>query len=271
MKVKKYLPSIITLANLFLGFLSVLYIQKGEFSFACHLILIAALLDSFDGKLARKIGVVSSFGKEIDSLADVVSFCLSPSFLVFNILYNSNFIKYDAELFYFYLALISSFPLLMGAIRLARFNVEHDEENSSKYYVGLPSPMSAIAICSVILLKIELIDKIYDFSVTEINFFSFNIILPIIILLSFLMISKIQFSKFPLFSFKRGNENSIRLILMMISIVLMIATSIVGLLHITLFVFSTYYILSNILFHFINNSIKLNELKEKLKNKKKDL
>ena len=116
-----------------------------------------------------------------------------------------------------------------------------------------------------------MIDKIYNITTSEINFFTFNIILPIIILLSFLMISKIQFSKFPLFSFKRGNENSIRLILMMISIVLMIATSIVGLLHITLFVFSTYYILSNILFHFINNSIKLNELKEKLKNKKKDL
>ena len=271
MRVKKYLPSIITLANLFLGFLSILYIQKGDFIFACHLILIAALLDSFDGKLARKIGVVSAFGKEIDSLADVVSFCLSPSFLVFNILYNSNFTSYNVDLFYFYLALISSFPLLMGAIRLARFNVEHNEENNSKYYVGLPSPMSAIAICSIILLKLELIDKMYDLSIEEITFFTFNIILPIIILLSFLMISKLQFSKFPLFSFSKGKENSIRLILMLISILLMIITSMIGLLHITLFVFSTYYILSNILFHFVNNSIRLNELKEKLKNKKKDL
>ena len=118
MRVKKYLPSIITLSNLFLGFLSILYIQKGEFAFACHLILIAALLDSFDGKLARKIGVVSSFGKEIDSLADVVSFCLSPSFLVFNILFYSNISTYDAELFFIYLALISSFPLLMGVKHL---------------------------------------------------------------------------------------------------------------------------------------------------------
>ena len=267
MRVKKYLPSIITLSNLFLGFLSILYIQKGEFAFACHLILIAALLDSFDGKLARKIGVVSSFGKEIDSLADVVSFCLSPSFLVFNILFYSNISTHDAELFFIYLALLSSFPLLMGAIRLARFNVEHDEENHSKYYVGLPSPMSAIAICSVILLKLEMIDKIYNLTVSEINFF----ILPIIIFLSFLMISKLQFSKFPLFSFKKGKENSIRLVLMMISIALMFITSVMGLLHIMLFIFSAYYILSNILFHFVNNSIRLNELKEKLKNKKKDL
>ena len=85
------------------------------------------------------------------------------------------------------------------------------------------------------------------------------------------MISKLQFSKFPLFSFKKGKENSIRLVLMMISIVLMFITSVMGLLHIMLFIFSTYYILSNILFHFVNNSIRLNELKEKIKNKKKDL
>ena len=160
MKVKKYLPSIITLANLFLGFLSILYIQFGEYIFACHLILIAALLDSFNGKLARKIGVTSSFGKEIDSLADVVSFCLAPSFLVFNILYNSIYINktfssYDSDLIFIYVAKLSSFPVLMGAIRLARFNVEHNEEEIQKYYTGLPSPMSAIAICAIILFKLE--------------------------------------------------------------------------------------------------------------------
>ncbi len=269
MKVKKYLPSIITLANLFLGFLSILYIQKGNYSLACHLILIAALLDSFDGKLARKIGVVSSFGKEIDSLADVVSFCLSPSFLVFNILYNSSLIRDNAEFFFIYIALISSFPVLMGAIRLARFNVEHDDEGAKSFYVGLPSPMSAISICSIILLKLNLLNKLYDINSDELNFLTFNIILPIIILLSFLMISKIQFSKFPLFSFSMGKINSIRLILMLISIIVMIISSFMNYLHITLFLFSAYYILSNISFHFINNSIRLNQLREKIKNKRR--
>ena len=271
MKVKKYLPSLITLANLFLGFLSILYIQKGNYSLACHLILIAALLDSFDGKLARKIGVVSSFGKEIDSLADVVSFCLSPSFLVFNILYTSSLIKNDTEIFFIYIALISSFPVLMGAIRLARFNVEHDDEESKNYYVGLPSPMSAISICSIILLKLNLLNQLYDIDSNELNFLTFNIILPIIILLSFLMISKIHFSKFPLFSFSMGKKNSIRLILMILSIILMVISSLINYLHVTLFLFSAYYILSNISLHFINNSIKLNQLREKLKNKRRDL
>ena len=274
MKVKKYLPSIITLANLFLGFLSILYIQAGEYILACHLILIAALLDSFDGKLARKIGVTSSFGKEIDSLADVVSFCLAPSFLVFNILYNSIYINepfssYDSDLIFIYVAMLSSFPVLMGAIRLARFNVEHNEEEIQKYYIGLPSPMSAISICSIILFKLESLDKFYDLDITEINFFTFNIILPLIILLSFLMIGKIHFSKFPLFSFSHGKQNSIRLVLMMLSIFIMCISTFKGLLHITLFIFSAYYILSNTILHFINNSIKLNKLREKLQNKKR--
>ena len=274
MKVKKYLPSIITLANLFLGFLSILYIQAGEYIFACHLILIAALLDSFDGKLARKIGVTSSFGKEIDSLADVVSFCLAPSFLVFNILYNSIYItklfsSYDTDLIFIYIAMLSSFPVLMGAIRLARFNVEHNEEEVQKYYIGLPSPMTAIAICAIILFKLESLDKSYNLDITEINFFTFNIILPLIILLSFLMIGKIHFSKFPLFSFSHGKQNSIRLVLMMLSIFIMCISTFKGLLHITLFIFSAYYILSNTILHFINNSIKLNKLREKLQNKKR--
>tara|TARA_Y100001960_G_C14680095_1_gene830641 strand:+ start:251 stop:1051 length:801 start_codon:yes stop_codon:yes gene_type:complete len=266
MKVKKYLPSLITLLNLFLGFLSILYIQKGEFILACHLILIAALLDSFDGKLARKIGVVSSFGKEIDSLADVVSFCLAPSFLVFNILYNALLIPPITEYIFIYIALISSLPVLMGAIRLARFNVEHDEEKNKDYYLGLPSPMAAISICSIILLKLQLLDVSYNSEPAEINFLTFNIILPVIILLSFLMIGKIHFSKFPLFSFSKGKINSIRLISMILSIFIMVVSSLMNFLHISLFVFSAYYILSNTTFHFINNSIKLNQLREKLKN-----
>jgi len=271
MKVKKYLPSLITLANLFLGFLSILYIQKGELIIACNLILIAALLDSFDGKLARKIGVVSAFGKEIDSLADVVSFCLAPSFLVFNILYNSNFTSYDAEWFFLYIATLSAFPVLMGAIRLARFNVEHNEDDIKDFFVGLPSPMSAIAICSIILLKLQLLDDLYALNTIDLNFLTFNIILPLIILLSFLMVGKIQFSKFPLFSFSKGKKNSIRLILMILSIFIMVISSFMGFLHITLFLFSTYYILSNTGLHFINNSIQLNKLKEKLKTKKRGL
>ena len=266
MRVKKYLPSLITLTNLFLGFLSVLYIQKGDTEsliIGCYLILIAAVLDSFDGKLARKIGVGSDFGKEIDSLADLISFCLAPSCLIFNILYTNHF--QDSSLLFLYFAFISSFPVLMGAIRLARFNVGHTSESKKSYFIGLPSPMAAVSICSIILMRLKLQPNISD------NALDFNIILPFIILLSFLMIGKLHFSKFPLLTFKAGNQNSIRLILLIILFGIMILGQLQGYFHIILFIFSIYYILSNILFHFINNSIRLNTLKQKLTNKKRTL
>jgi len=265
MRVKKYLPSLLTLSSLFLGFLSILYIQRGLLILGCQLILIATLLDSFDGKLARKIGVASLFGKEIDSLADVVSFCLAPSFLIFNTIYLFSNLNYHPN--FIYSAILSSFPLLMGAIRLARFNVEDNEKNSNDYYEGLPTPMAAISICALIMMKLELEPIVLS---VDHSWIHYNIIVPSIILLSFLMIGKIQFSKFPLLSFSKGTKNSIRLILALISFVVLGVSSTMGLLHITLFLFAAYYILSNILFHFINNSIRLNQLKERIQTKKRE-
>jgi len=269
MKVKKYLPSLITLSNLFLGFLSILYIQRGDFSLGCNLILVAAILDSLDGKLARKIGIASDFGKEIDSLADLISFCLAPSVLIFNIFYS----KGISELLFLYLAIISAFPVLMGAIRLARFNVGHTQESKQNYFIGLPSPMSAITICSIILLKLKLDPTVnaneFIFNPTAFNIFDLNIIVPTIMLLSFLMIGKIHFSKFPLFSLNHSKENTIRLFLFIFIFILLIISKIYDYFYIGLFLFSSYYILSNIIFHFINNSIKLNALRQTLKNKKR--
>ena len=179
------------------------------------------------------------------------------------------------ESLFLYLAVISSFPVLMGAIRLARFNVGHTQESKQNYFVGLPSPMSAITICSIVLLKLKLDPTINEnefmFNLKNINIFDLNIILPIIILLSFLMIGKIHFSKFPLFSFSHSYQNTIRLFLLIISFIILIITKINDYFHIGLFIFSSYYILSNILFHFINNSIKLNQLRETLKKKKRKL
>jgi len=269
MKVKKYLPSLITLSNLFLGFLSILYIQRGDFLLGCNLILIAAILDSLDGKLARKIGISSDFGKEIDSLADLISFCLAPSVLIFNIFYSQGI----SELLFLYLAIISAFPVLMGAIRLARFNVGHTKERKQNYFIGLPSPMSAITICSIILLKLKLDPTVnaneFIFNPKEFNIFDLNIIVPTIILLSFLMIGKIHFSKFPLFSLNHSKENTVRLFLFIFIFIILIISKIYDYFYIGLFVFSSYYILSNIIFHFINNSIKLNELRQTLKKKKR--
>ena len=96
--IKKSIPNILTISNLFLGFVSIVLLgmslstNSKLVNFACYLILVSTVLDSFDGKIARKLGVSSDFGKEIDSLADLISFCLAPSFLLFVYYFNLGFV-----------------------------------------------------------------------------------------------------------------------------------------------------------------------------------
>ena len=75
MKIKSHIPSLFTLINLFLGFLAILNVQAGNYNLSCYFVLIASFLDSMDGKIARAFGISTDFGMEIDSLADMVSFC----------------------------------------------------------------------------------------------------------------------------------------------------------------------------------------------------
>lgn len=117
-----------TLGNLFCGFLSVGFAASGSYSNAAILILIGMMLDSMDGRLARMLKADSNLGKELDSLADVVTFGVAPSFLVYyTYFYQFGFIG---------LAIAGLFPLF-GAYRLARFNVS-PPNSSGKYFTGVP-------------------------------------------------------------------------------------------------------------------------------------
>ncbi len=196
MKIRRHIPSLFTLINLFLGFLAILNALAGDYKLACYLILIAAVFDSFDGKLARMFGLSSSFGTEIDSLADMVSFCLAPSVLIYA-LYTNNFPGITGEL-------IASAPLIMGAIRLAKFNVSQ-MENPTSFFTGLPTPMSALTISSLVLFteNIKLINPEYTQP---------KLLLPLIFTISFLMVSNVKYAKFPLLNFKSGKANNFRLI-----------------------------------------------------------
>jgi len=192
---KRHLPSLFTLINLFMGFLSILNTQIGNYEIASYYILIAAAFDSVDGKLARAIGISSNFGKEIDSLADMVSFCLAPSVLVYN-LYTQDMPGISGEI-------IASAPLILGAIRLARFNVDSDEKPSSNF-IGLPTPINAISIGSLVVFiqHVKAINPEYSQP---------RLLLPIILALSFLMVTKIKYAKFPLLNLHSGKVNNFRL------------------------------------------------------------
>ena len=235
MKIKQHLPSIFTLTNLFLGFLAIINTMGGHYFIACYFILVASAFDSVDGKIARLIGIPTNFGKEIDSLADMVSFCLAPSILVYS-LYTQNMPGISGEV-------IASAPLFMGAIRLARFNSEVLYEQKS-YFTGLPTPMNALSIASLVLF-------IEHFKIDNPEYFQPRLLLPLILSLSYLMVSRVHFAKFPLLNFTSGRQNTLRLLGIIFFMVAFSASIFIGYPYRVLAGFVSFYILSGILKHVI--------------------
>ncbi len=232
---KRHLPSLFTLFNLFMGFLSILNTQVGNYEIACYYILIAAAFDSVDGKLARMIGISTNFGKEIDSLADMVSFCLAPSVLVYN-LYTQNMPGITGEI-------IASAPLIMGAIRLAKFNID-EETSTSANFTGLPTPINALSIGSLVLF-IEHIKSVNP------EYSQPRLLLPVVLTLSFLMVSKVKFAKFPLLNFRSGKVNNFRLVGILVFIASFIISIFFDLQYRVLIGFVSFYIILGLLKHFM--------------------
>lgn len=164
----KLIPSIFTLANLLLGIVSLIFTMEDEFQIAAGMILFAMVLDGMDGRLARRLDAASPFGKELDSLADLVSFGVSPAILV-----------YAAKMKSFgYIGLIVCIAFaLCGAIRLARFNVL----NISTYFVGIPITAAGSLVALAVLVGNRLPDMIYP---------------VLMVLLAYLMVSNIKIPKY---------------------------------------------------------------------------
>ena len=208
--------------------------MAGKNFIACYFILAAGVFDSIDGKIARFVGIATNFGKEIDSLADMVSFCLTPSILVYS-LYTQNMPGISGEI-------IASAPLVMGAIRLARFNIgEHDGHD----FTGLPTPMNALSIASLVLFieHIKIDNPIYSQP---------RLLLPLILSLSFLMVSRVRYAKFPIVNFNSGRQNTMRLLGVIIFVVVFTASVFIGYPYRVLAGFVSFYILSGIVKHIIS-------------------
>ncbi|WP_090841064.1 CDP-diacylglycerol--serine O-phosphatidyltransferase [Alkalicoccus daliensis] len=124
----KHIPNGITLSNLLFGFMSIGATSIGDYQNAAIFILIGMMLDSMDGWTARKLGVESTFGKELDSLADIVTFGAAPAMLIFGTTFT--------DLGFIGLLIAGTFPIF-GAIRLARFNIDSDTSTKS-YFTGVP-------------------------------------------------------------------------------------------------------------------------------------
>ena len=233
MRIKQHLPSIFTMINLFLGFLAIIYIMSGKYFIACYFILAAGAFDSVDGKIARLIGIPTNFGKEIDSLADMVSFCLAPSILVYSI-YTQNMPGISGEI-------IASAPLIMGAIRLARFNTEEHDALSTDF-TGLPTPMNALSIASLVLF-------IEHIKIDNPEYSQPRLLLPLILSLSYLMVSRVHYAKFPLLNLNSGRQNTMRLLGILIFVVTFIGSIFIGYPYQVLAGFVSFYILLGLLRH----------------------
>lgn len=138
------IPSFITVIAIFCGFYALIAAIKGRFDHACLAIGLALILDALDGRVARRLNATSEFGREIDSLSDIVSFGVAPAILIYQWAFNG--LADDFGL------LVSFLFVACGASRLARFNVMAAAPLSEqkKHFVGLPIPAAAVALTTIV-------------------------------------------------------------------------------------------------------------------------
>lgn len=197
-----FLPNMITLFNFFSGFLSLLFASQGKFVPAAWLIFIAFIWDSLDGNVARMFNNPTPLGKELDSLSDLVSFVVAPSFLIARFLIN-DFTPWMLLFIFVYLT--------CGALRLARFNLRPGGKN---YFEGLPTPAAALAVVSVLLscVKNGWMEK---------SFFGM-VVVSMMVILGVLMVSTIHYPKFSAIPFKKWRS------MVWLSIVMLLAGFFLG-------------------------------------------
>ena len=195
---KKHIPNTITLANLLAGCIGIVYTFNDNLVYAAYAIWIAAVFDFFDGFSARLLKVSSPIGKELDSLADMVTFGALPSFMLFKMMTEANneVLTYAA----FSLALFS-------ALRLAKFNVDTRQATT---FIGMPTPAAAFFVSGLPFWQAQ-----YPELVT------WQIILLITLVLSFLLVSPIRMLalKFTEYSISNNWHRYLVVILSLISFI----------------------------------------------------
>ena len=199
----KHIPNLLTISNLICGCIALYLTFKGELVFTAYLIGLAAIFDLMDGAAARLLNVSNPIGKQLDSLADMVSFGLVPGSVVFHILREGTLSQYS------FMALLIP---IFSAYRLAKFNID---ENQNENFFGLPTPANCL-----VFVSIPLITSFNSESTIAYLFEIPEILLIITILLSLALVSRINmFSlKFRNFKYK---DNKLRFFFITISITLL--------------------------------------------------
>jgi CDP-diacylglycerol--serine O-phosphatidyltransferase len=209
------LPSLVTILNGVCGFAAIVLASKGSaaginhfsyhrltvpyFAMAGYMILLAMIADVLDGRLARMSKNTSSFGGQLDSLCDIISFGVAPAFLMLKVLEYKlgSFAGHDAGLLQRFIWLAAASYISCAAIRLARFNVENEEDESAHMsFIGLPTPAAAGVVVSIVIFHQE---TLLELSAEGSRFYVFCedailYALPLLVLgVAVLMVSRIRY------------------------------------------------------------------------------
>lgn len=205
---RKQIPNILTLSNLFSGCIAVVMAFQANFKAVVMWVAVAALFDFLDGMAARLLKAYSPLGKELDSLADVISFGVAPAAAVFILLRDYFLLPGYLEPLHVWIPYLAFLIPVFSAYRLAKFNIDERQTSS---FIGLPTPANGLFWIS------------YSYGMTQFvtgneNFFYLTT--GLIIVMSVLMVSEI-----PMFSLKikkisfKGNEKQILLIVVMLLLI----------------------------------------------------
>jgi len=225
-------PSLFTCGNMSFGILSIIASTKGHFIWAAWFLIGGLACDILDGRIARLTNTTSSFGMQLDSLSDLVSFGIAPAIMMYMlVLHNMNNIGVAIAVLF----------VLCSALRLARFNVLAQSGEIHKHFVGLPTPASAGVIVSFVLSYQLLLPESYSLNIKTIPILmdlmpTFFKVMPVVmVVLSILMVSNI-----PYMSFKKVKLSKVRTIELLALLIVFIILVVVYPQNIIFIIFSVY-------------------------------
>ena len=237
--IKKNIPNLFTLCNLLCGCIAIVFAFEGNLIWSAYMVGIACVFDFLDGMIARALNVYSELGKQLDSLADMVSFGVLPGVMMFQFLQMSIMRNYSEEIlnsggngyanidFGIFLLIMPYFGFLVtifSAVRLAKFNLDTRQTDS---FIGLPTPANTIFIVSLLFAFKQMRNWNYYELIREYVMFNQYFYLGLAVISSLLLIAPL-----PLFALKFKNfswtDNKVRYIFLALALALLIVFRFAG-------------------------------------------
>ena len=216
MTLKKHIPNLLTLGNLLCGTIATIAAVNADYLMAASLVVLGIFFDFFDGFAARMLNVSGELGKQLDSLADMVTSGVVPGIIVYKMIEQNSVGSFEFSAFLPYLGLILT---LAACYRLANFNIDTRQSDS---FIGLPTPAMSLFIIALPLVP-DYTDNQFFIDLVQNNYF----LLGVTAVLSFLMNAEI-----PLFSLKFKNfgvkENLLKYVFLVLSIIILLTLEVIS-------------------------------------------